>query len=1081
MRTIRWLWMACLALTLMPASLLGQEPVTISGRVTREGGAGVATASVRIPALSVGVVTGEDGAYSLTIPAARVRAGQQVQLVASQVGLAQQSRTITLTPGATVTQNFQLAADPLQLEAIVVTGAGTETRAERLGTVRAAVSGEEVSRAAEPNVVQALAGRVANVQTTQQGGEAGAGTAIRIRGTTTISGTGQPLFVVDGVPVNNTTRTAATQSPLGGAAISNPMMAFNPDDIESIEILKGPAATSIYGAAAGAGGAILITTKKGRPGRTTYSLRSSLQTDRPLNLIETQKSYGLGVQGATPTCVTGGPVNCSLTAGFFSWGAPIPAGTPTYDHIGELYETGQAWENSLSVSGGSDRTTFYLSGSALNHDGYIVTDNDKYERYTVRLNGTHRMRDNFNVGGNFSYAQTDGSFIERGNSTNGLLLGGLRTPAEFNNQQYLDPVTGWHRSFRFPNPGPTAEVANRGFDNPFYALNNVKNLTETYRTTGNVNLDWQPLDWLGVRYNLGVDYTGDDRMTGYPKQVSGAESGGSLTRWQFYDRVIDHNLVVNADYSLGNNLAGTLSLGQNLNETYFRQVLVTGRTLIAPTPFKLTNTVTRDQPTDLETRGRLEGYFAQATMDVADQLFLTAGLRNDGSSRFGSETNRAWYPRAQAAWSFSRTFGLPESLVSIGKARLAYGESGQQPAFYLQQDIFTGAAIIDFNPGSSLSPTLAGVGGLYSAATQGNPRIKPERVGELEAGLDLGLFDGRSDISVTYYRQNGEDVILNVPTALSTGYSGAALNAAEVENRGWEANLNVRAVETRDLTFNVGLQWARNRNKLLSLGDTLVTVAGFFQGQSFGGRTTNAVVGEPLGVFRGADFARCGRGLEMIGTNNIAAACQGQPDGALYIDANGFPVVDNTTRTIGDPNPDWTGGLSAELGFRGVRLSALVETRQGGTVQNMTRASMYQYGTHKDTEIRGQQRTFGRDILPGTVVGPGANQAVTIGEGWFNGVGGIGGPAAQFQEDGSFTRLREVALAYTFEQPWVKRVTGLSSIDARVAGRNLALWTDYSGFDPEVNVGGASVGNRGIDWFVNPTARTLVFSLGLNY
>ncbi|HEV2148741.1 MAG TPA: SusC/RagA family TonB-linked outer membrane protein [Longimicrobiaceae bacterium] len=1087
MRTIRWLWMACLALTLAPASLLGQEPVTISGRVTREGGAGVATASVRIPALSVGVVTGEDGTYRLVVPGARVRAGQQVQLVASQVGLAQQSRTITLTPGASLTQNFQLAADPLQLEAIVVTGAGTETRAERLGTTRASVSGEEIARSAEPNVVQALAGRVANVQTTQQGGEAGAGTAIRIRGTTTISGTGQPLFVVDGMPVNNETRVAGNiitgaQSALAGGAVSNPMMAFNPDDIESIEILKGPAATSIYGAAAGAGGAILITTKRGRPGRTTYALRSSLQTDRPLNLVETQRTFGVGTQGKTPTtCVPGGQTNCFLSAGFFSWGPTIPEGTPTYDHIGELYETGRAWENSLSVSGGSERTTFYLSGSALNHDGFIVTDNDKYERYTVRLNGTHRMRDNFNVGGNFSYAQTDGSFIERGNSVNGLLLGAGRSPAEFNNKEYLHPVTGFHRSWRFPNPGPTAEVANRGFDNPFYAINEIKNLAQTYRTTGNVNLDWQALSWLGVRYNLGVDYTSDDRMSGYPKQVSGAESGGSLTRWQFYDRVLDHNLVVNADYSLGNNLAGTISLGQNLNESYFRQVYVTGRELIAPTPFKLANTVTRDAPNDLEQRGRLEGYFVQGTMDVADQLFLTAGIRNDGSSRFGPETNRAWYPRAQAAWSFSRTFGLPESLVSIGKARVAYGESGQQPAFYLQQDIVTGNNVVDFNPGSVLNPTLGGVGGLYSAANRGNPGIKPERVGELEAGLDLGLFNARSDISVTYYRQHGEDVILNVPTAHSTGFSGVALNAAEVENRGWEANLNVRAVETRDLTFNVGLQWARNRNELLSLGDTLVTVAGFFQAQSFGGRTTNAVVGHPLGVFRGQDFARCGQDTRQFVVDACKAA--NAPNGALYIAENGFPIRDPDVRVIGDPNPDWTGGLNAELGFRGLRLSALVETRQGGTVQNMTRASMYQYGTHKDTEIRGQQRTFGSDFFPGAVVGPGANKPVVLGENWFSGsgLGHIGGPAAQFQEDGSFTRLREVALAYTFDQPWVKRATGLSSIDARVAGRNLALWTEYTGFDPEVNVGGASVGNRGIDWWVNPTARTLVFSVGLNY
>lgn len=1083
MRSFRWLLAICLAVALAPVALLAQEPATITGRVTRDTGAPAATVSVRIPALGVGTVTGEDGTYRLTVPAARVRSGQQVQIVASQVGLAQQTRTVTLTSGAALTQNFQLSADPLQLEAIVVTGAGTESRAEALGTARAAVSGAEIQRAGETNVVQALGGRVPNVITSQAGGEAGAGTSIRLRGVTTLSGTGQPLFVVDGVPVNNNTRAIGagpgqSGSPLGGYATANPMEAFNPEDVESVEILKGPAATSIYGASAGAGGAILITTKRGRPGRTTYSLKSSLQTDEPVHLIETQKRFGVGTGGKAPTCVAGGPTNCFLSAGFFSFG-PELTGVPTYDHIAELYETGRAYDNNLSISGGSERTTFYLSLSSFNQDGFISGDNDKYNRYTFRLNGSHRLRENFNIGGNVSYAQTNGSFLERGNSTNGTLLSGLRTPAEFNNQQYLDPVSGLHRSFRFPNPGPTALVANRGYDNPFFVINNTKNLGQVGRTTGNVFLDWRPINWLNVRYNLGVDYASDDRTSGYPVSSSGEAGGGMVIRWQFYDRVIDHNLVANADYSLGNNLSGTFSVGQNLNETYFRQVYVTGRQLIAPQPFKLANTVTRDVPTDAEQRGRLEGYFAQGTMNVADQLFLTAGIRNDGSSRFGTNTNRAWYPRAQAAWTFTRTFGLPEDVLTLGKLRFAYGESGQQPAFYLLQNVFSGTAITDFSPGSSLSTTLGGVGGLYTSTTKGNENIEPERVRESEMGVDLGFFNGRADVGLTHYRQHATGVIFSIPLAPSTGFSSQSRNAAEIQNRGWEATVNFRPLQTRNYTFDVGLNWARNRNKVLSLGDSLTTSVGY--SSSFTGRTTNAVVGYPVGVFRGTDFARCGRGLKTIGTNNIEAACAGAPDGALYIGADGLPVVDATDRVIGDPNPDWTGGLNAEVGIHGLRVSALVETRQGGLVQNMTRASMYGFGTHKDTEIRGQQRTFGTDFFPGQVVGPGAGKLVTIGEGWFTGVGGINGPAAQFEEDGSFTRLREVAVAYTFRQPWVRRSVGFSSVDLRVAGRNLALWTDYSGFDPEVNVGGAAAGNRGIDWFVNPTARSLVFSVGLNY
>jgi hypothetical protein len=429
--------------------------------------------------------------------------------------------------------------------------------------------------------------------------------------------------------------------------------------------------------------------------------------------------------------------------------------------------------------------------------------------------------------------------------------------------------------------------------------------------------------------------------------------------------------------------------------------------------------------------------------------------------------------------------------VQLGKLRAAYGESGQLPDIYLLQNIYVNGSLSDFNPASALVPTLNNLGGLYTSAGRGNPDIKPERVGELELGMDLALVDGRATFGVTHYRSEAHDVIFSIPSPVSTGFSSQTLNAARIRNRGWELETNLTPLRTRNLTFEVGANWARNRNRLLSLGDTSIKVVGY--SSSFTGRTTAAVVGEALGVFRGTDFARCGRGLTTIGGNNIAAACQGQPDGALYISASGLPVADPTDRTIGDPNPDWTGGLNAALTFRGVRVSAFLDRRSGGSNQNMTRASMYGFGTHKDTEQRatcvlvsnvqtctGNEKVFGTSILPGAVVGPGAGKAVAIGENWFNGLGGVNGPSAQFQEDASFTRLRELSLSYTLNQPWVKRRFGVSSVDLRVAGRNLATWTNYSGYDPEVNLGGAAVANRGVDWFVEPVSRAWVFSVGIN-
>jgi hypothetical protein len=535
-------------------------------------------------------------------------------------------------------------------------------------------------------------------------------------------------------------------------------------------------------------------------------------------------------------------------------------------------------------------------------------------------------------------------------------------------------------------------------------------------------------------------------------------------------------------------------------------------------------------PSDAETRRRLEGYFVQASTDLYDQLFLQARLRNDGSSSFGIGHQRRSYPGGSAAWSFTKAVHIPENLISFGKVRIAYGESGQQPGSYLQQDVYSAGAFADFNPGSLQVPTLNGQGGLYPSAGRGNPDIAPEKVAELESGIDLSLFKGKADFSVTHYNDKSTDVIFGVTTPASTGYTSQNLNAGSLRNVGWELTGNWRVLQKKDFSLELGANWAKNRNTVLSLGTTTAETctesdatkcaAGSLQiptpttcgvearlprcvigiGSSFSGQSTAAQIGMPFGIWRSTDFARCGRGLGTVVfqgvSNDVAAACAGQPDGALYIAANGFPITDPTERAIGNPEPNWTAGLSATANFKGVEVSAFVDHRSGGDILNMTRASMYQYGTHKDTEIRGQTRTFGKDmichnkecdIFNGKVVGPGAGIAVPIAEGWFSGgalgggQGATGGPATGHMEDGTYTRLREVSVGYTFKGSWVAKIGGSRDLDVKVSGRNLGLWTQYSGVDPEVNLGGAANTNRGIDWFTTPLDRAWIVSFALHH
>lgn len=1104
-------WFSVLAgLLLVPAWAAAQESVTITGRVTAEDGAALNQASVTIPSLNIVVYVNQSGNYRLVIPAARVQ-GQQVTVSARMIGRRTQSTSVTLAPGAAIERNFQLGSDPLRLEEVVVTGAGTQSIGERLGTARATVSGETVQRANETNVVQALAGKVPNVLTNQGSGDAGASTAIQIRGPKTF-GTSQPQIIVDGVPTSNDTRGQAV---LSGAPSPNRAADINPDDIESIEILKGAAATSIYGASAGSAGAILITTKKGHAGRTQYGLHSVFQREKPVKTLPVQQTYGVGTGGVSTNCFT---VNCTISSGFFSWGPAIAAGTPVYNHGAEMFSVGHTSDNTLSMSGGNDRTTFYLSLGSLNDNGFIVGNNDYLKRYTVRFNGSHALLEKLTIGASGSYVQTTGGGIDRGNSINGVGISALRQPPDFNAQQYLDPVTGLHRSWRFPNPGPTAFTNSRGFDNPFYAVFQDQLTGQTGRFYGNVTTNWHPFEWLQVNELLGGDYNGDDRTYAYARSSSGL-NGGQMERWQFYDRIIDHNLSAIGSWTLNPHVAASLTLGQNLDETYFRQVDVTGQTWIAPKPFKLSNTVSRTIPNDAETRRRLEGYFAQATTDLYDQVFLQARIRNDGNSAFGVGHQRAWYPGWSAAWSFTKAMSIPERFLTFGKARIAYGESGQQPPLYATQDIFSNAVFADFNPASIQAPTLNGVGGVYPSATRGNPNISPERVRELESGIDLSLFSGRSDLSITHYNTRSSDVVFGVSLPPSTGFTAVNLNAGALTNKGWEITTNFRPVQRQDFSIEIGGNWARNRNVVTSLGAIADQLAGTIPmptpancgpegkvprcqtgiGSSFSGQATFVQIGYPLGVWRSTDFARCGRGLTIVSfagiSNDVGAACAGAPDGALYIAANGFPITDPNERAIGNPWPNWTGGLSTYVTIKGVELSAFLEHRSGGDVLNMTRSSMDQYGTHAETAIRGQTRTFGKDmscfnktcdVLNGPVVGPGAGTGVVIGEGWFsggvlgNGQGATGGPITTRLEDATNTRLREISIGYSFKNDWVQRLAGTEQLDLKLSGRNIKLWTKYSGYDPEVNLGGAQNANRGIDWFNAPLARAVVITVGLH-
>ncbi len=820
--------------SLSPVSIGAQQPagqqpgVTLTGQVTGPDGTPLGSAQVLVLPLNLGTSTRPDGTYQLIIPAARVPA-TPVTVTARLLGYKPATTQLTLAPGRMV-HDFTLPENPLHLGEIVVTGAGTVTEAEKLGTGRSSVDSTALVRSNESNVVNALAAKAPNVQVTSSAGDPGASSYIQVRGVTTITASdGQPLIVVDGVPVDNSLNFNNPSNLAANASAAPPDRAIdiNPDDIANVEILKGAASGAIYGSRAGQG-VILITTKHGQAGPTRYSLRSSVSMDQHGRLPDFQHKYGLGSGGAAPACVEGGAPNCIVPftqAG--SWGPVIPAGTPIFDHSAEMFQDGYTTDNNLTISGGDEKTTFYLSGGYNYDRGIVVGPNNHYRRIAVRFNGTHRILDNLKVGANVSYTDGDGGFLVSRNSTEGLLLGAWRAPANFNDQPFLDPTFHLQRAFRFPNPAPGSEQESRIYDNPFFSANENLATSGVGRTFGNVTAEYSPLSWLTFNETLGLDYANDERTQGWPWSTStttvpGASGVGAVNAGYIRTSQIDHNLTATAKYKASSVLSGTVTLGQNINSNGWESRQTLGVGLIAPQPFTLSNTANQLAPYDYRQTVHLESYFGQVTADLWNQLFLTAAVRNDGASTFGITQRRNWFPKGSAAWTFYRGAEGENRWLTFGKLRAAYGQSGTQPQPYLLASVFNPTTLEDGGFGPASSTQIGGVGGLVTRYNLPTQSLGPERVKEFETGVDLGLFRDKADFGITYYRQNSSGVILNIPVAGSTGYTEEPANAAALRNIGVELALNMRPVTTRDFSWEVGAQWAHNRSLVTDLAGRVV-------------------------------------------------------------------------------------------------------------------------------------------------------------------------------------------------------------------------------------------------------------------
>ena len=1060
-------------------SALAQER-TITGTVlSGEDDSPLPGVNVLVKGTSTGSITDIDGNFSIKVDETAKT------MVFSFIGF--QSQEVEI--GSRSVFNISLASDAEQLQEVVITALGFEQSADNLGSTSSQIDGSPIIQSGETGVMNGMQGKAAGVRITRNSGDPGSGSYIQIRGQSTITGSSQPLIIVDGIPISNSS-IAGSQATTAGVTQQSRLNDINPNDIESVQILKGASAAALWGSRA-ANGVILIKTKSGAKGRTNISFKSTLSLDRISVQQPLQDKFGQGSGGNySPTASaswgdkiserSGGPDVFDTSGQFFR----ADDGTEYYpileknsretfneSNFDQIFGNGYFIDNNLSFSGGNEQTQYFASLSNLDQKG-IAQNNSDYVRSTVRFNVNHKFSDLLSINSKSTYVNTTSNRTQTGSNLNGIYLGLLRTPADFDNTHYKGdyfsgpdaaPVVNRQRSYRrylANNPNPIYNNAN-------WTINELTNSSVVDRFITSTEIKLKPTNWFDLTARGGVDFYEDFRQTNFPVHSAGSNAPGRYTEELIREREFNLDIIGRFSKDFTPDLSTTFITGFNINDRKYLRIGAEMQNFIlqfGPTDFS--NALPENiGAIDFERTIRTSRWYNTMEIGFKDQLYVNLSGVFESASTFGElSDNTFFYPAADAAWKFTELPGLRNNnVLSFGKLRASWGRVGQQPAAYRTRTNFVSAA---YGTGwGDLTDAAFYGGGFVQSATQGNPFLTPEIKTEWELGTDLRFLNDKASLSFTYYQNNIDGLLFDVLVAPSTGFAERYDNAAEMENKGIEIEDSYRFIDKGDFNASVNFNYNRNRNKVLSLAGTeSLGLAGFTNAG------TRAVVGQQLGVLWGGLWAR-------------------NEDGSFILDDNGFPTVAPEAGVMGDPNPDWRGGAGLTLNYKALSLNVLFETFQGADISEATRGVLYTFGRHEDNgnevvpaqEIRNYEGTVfpAGELVRGNIADFGAGP-VLLDEEWYTGLGsGFGSVREQFVGDGSWTRLREITLSYTLNTPGFREKTKLSSMQFSLTGRNLILWTPVRGIDPETSLTGGF--GQGLEYFTNPGTRSFLFSVAFNY
>ena len=1038
----------------------------VSGTVlSQEDGQPIIGAAVKVEGTSTGMLTDVNGRFSLTLPDGKN------QITVSYLGY--QSKTVTAKNGMRVF----LSSDAQMLQDVVVTAMGISRQQKTLGYAAQTLNDEELTQGHVTDVTSALAGKVAGVQINATSGDPGQANSVIIRGISSINGNNQPMYVVDGVPLSSTSLSAQQhQNAMGG--IQN----VNPNDIESMTILKGAAATALYGSRA-ANGVIVITTKNGKKAgdrnfQITYDGNVQWRSVSTLPIF--QNRFGQGWNGAQTYIENG------------SWGPELDGSMQVYgpiwnhqqlihkyeaveNNIRDFFDTGISTSHSVGMSGVSsdDKMTYYLSYSYTSDDGIIPGDKDTYKRNTIAYRGSYKATDWFKLSSNVNFSKS-------ATSTVGSFQGASMIDGLYEFPRDISLVDRRHLNSAFDTP--EAWYTPYGITNPYWAIENNYMHNDAKQVFGKIQADITPIKQVTLSYRFGFDYTDydykyagpqialDDALIdedyGYPPS-SMNQSGFVYTRYhRSYE--LNHDFLANfADKYLDGKLDINVNVGVNINERANTYMYGETEDLTFETGFwDLSNGATRSSLAESQSKRRLVGLFGDVTIGWDEMLYLGLTARNDWSSTLPLEKNNFFYPGATLSWIFSKL--IPENnVLTFGKLRAAYGKTGNDASVYLTNPNFVQASSSGYYAGNLTKFPFHGINAFQASNTIGSSSLKPEMTTEYEVGLNVALFKNRINVDFGYYNRTTDDQIFTLPVDPATGYSYMVTNFGKVRNAGIELLVNTVPVQTKDFRWELGFNFSKNNNKVVSLPESLeggmVNINSFSAGSD--AVYMRAVEGLPMGEL-------------------FTYMPQYTEDGKLIVDANGMPIRTTTVEDTGkNVNADWTGGVTTSLSYKGLSLSAALDIRKGGYMFSRTKNLMQFTGNGKAT-IYNDRRPF---VIPNSVYQDGTENTTPIymGDGsyqtWFDSYGA--NECGEFYLlDRSFVKLRNITLAYQLPKTLVRSIY-LSDVTVSLFCNNVFTWTHKSNLyiDPETSSDGNDLSGMFGETYSNPGCRTFGFNVGVKF